>query len=215
MLLFLDNVSLYFRAKDDENLPVRIQIRPTVNGVPSSDFWYPESEITLYPNDITISENPSTTTSTATNFKFNSPIFLKPGLYALVVLTDSPDYVLWSAEKGGKTKNNEFIGNQPYIGTLYKSQNSMEYTPFLNEDLMFILNRCKFNTSSSSIFVFDTEKPTSDTNVDKIRVLTNEIVPAKQDVTNITYSMVSKPYADRKSTRLNPVTATSRMPSSA
>ena len=193
--IFLDNVSLYFRAKDDENLPVRIQIRPTVNGVPSSDFWYPESEITLYPNDITISENPSTTTSTATNFKFNSPIFLKPGLYALVVLTDSPDYVLWSAEKGGKTKNNEFIGNQPYIGTLYKSQNSMEYTPFLNEDLMFILNRCKFNTSSSSIFVFDTEKPTSNTNVDKIRVLTNEIVPAKQDVTNITYSMVSKPYA--------------------
>ena len=148
--IFLDNVSLYFRAKDDENLPVRIQIRPTVNGVPSSDFWYPESEITLYPNDITISENPSTTTSTATNFKFNSPIFLKPGLYALVVLTDSPDYILWSAEKGGKTKNNEFIGNQPYIGTLYKSQNSMEYTPFLNEDLMFILNRCKFDTSSSS-----------------------------------------------------------------
>jgi len=201
--LFLDSVDLFFRAKDDENLPVSVQIRPTVNGSPSSDFWYPESVSVLYPSDVKTSETPSLgVSSTATNFKFYSPVYLKPGLYALVIITDSPDYSVWVAEKGSTTRNNEYVASQPYMGTLYKSQNTMEYVPFINEDLMFRINRCSFSTSSTATYVFDTEKPGTNIpnlltdpglsfNVDRLRLLTNEITNFTNDVALTNYSIIT------------------------
>jgi hypothetical protein len=191
--IFLESTELFFRNKDDENLPVWIQIRPTVNGIPSSSYWYPESVVTLYPKQVNVSENPAiATTATATKFTFSSPIFLKPGLYALVVLTESPDYVLWVAEKGGITRNNEFIGTNPYVGTLYKSQNTMEYVPFLNEDLMFRLNRCTFSTTGSVSFVFDNERLGTQINADKFRLLQNSISPLTDGITTADYKLVTK-----------------------
>ena len=202
--LFLDSVDLFFRAKDDENLPVSVQIRPTVNGTPSSDFWYPESVSVLYPSDVKTSETPSLgVASTATNFKFYSPVYLKPGLYALVIITDSPDYSVWVAEKGSTTKNNEYVASQPYMGTLYKSQNTMEYVPYINEDLMFRINRCSFTTGSTATFVFDSEKPGTyvpnlltdpnlSYNVDRLRLLTNEITNFTDDVAVASYSIITK-----------------------
>ena len=199
--IFLDSTDLFFRNKDDENLPVWVQIRPTVNGTPSSSYWYPESVATLYPKQVNISENPAIgTAATATRFTFSSPVFLRPGLYALVVLTESPDYVLWVAEKGGTTRNNEFISTNPYIGTLYKSQNTMEYVPFLNEDLMFRLNRCSFSTAGSVSFVFDNERLGAQINADKFRLLQNSISPLTDGVTNISYKMVTKLVSGAKET---------------
>ena len=201
--IFLDSLDLFFRSKEDGNLPVSVQIRPTVNGVPSSDFWYPESVCTLYPSDVKVSENPSlSVTATATNFKFYSPVYLKPGLYSFVVLTDSPEYTLWIAQKGSTTKNNEYVGSQPYIGTLYKSQNTMEYVPYINEDLMFRLNRCSFATNSTGIFTFDSEKPGTNYtnlltdpqktyNVDKLRLMTNELNTFTDNVAVSNYSIIT------------------------
>lgn len=187
--VYMSSVDLYFRAKDDENLPVYVQIRPTVNGTPSSDYWYPESVVVKYPSQIAVSETPSVTNSaTATNFAFSFPVYLKPGLYALVVLTDSPDYILWEAEKGATTRNNEFVDKQPYMGTLYKSQNTMEYVPFLNEDLMFKLNRCVFNTSSAANFVLESDTQPSTINVDRVRLLEKAINPSDK-VTTITHTL--------------------------
>jgi hypothetical protein len=189
--LFLESVDLFFRNKD-ENLPVWVQIRPTVNGLPSSDYWYPESVTTLYPSQVNISENPTVSSAaTTTRFAFSSPVFLKPGLHALVVLTESPDYVIWAAEKGGTTRNNEFIGTNPYIGTLYKSQNAMEYVPYLNEDMMFILNRCSFSTNQVVSFVFDNES-VQNINADKFRLLQNSISPLTDEITTTNYKMITK-----------------------
>ncbi len=126
--LFVENVKLFFSAKDDSNIPVNIQIRPTVNALPSSDFSYPESVVTKYPFEINTTATPDFASDTSyTKFTFGSPVFLKPGLYALVVLTDSPQYSLWVAEKGGTTVNNQYVSVNPYVGTLYKSQNAMEF----------------------------------------------------------------------------------------
>jgi hypothetical protein len=190
--LFLESAELFFRNKDDENLPVWVQIRPTVNGAPSSDYWYPESVTTLYPGQVNVSENPTiTSAATATKFTFSSPVFLKPGLYALVALTESPDYVLWTAEKGGTTRNNEFIGTNPYVGTLYKSQNAMEYVPYLNEDMMFRLNRCSFSANQQISFVFDNQGIQT-VNADKIRLLQNSISPLTDGITTANYRMITK-----------------------
>jgi len=184
--IYLNSVDLFFKAKDDE-LPVWVQIRPTVNGTPSSDFWYPESVVTKVPSEVNISDtSPSIdTAATITNFEFYTPIFLKPGLYAVVVLTDSPDYILWEAEKGQVSTSNQYIGVNPYVGTLYRSQNSMEYIPYINEDLMFRLHRCSFSTTPASIALQSDEQDVI-YSVDKFRLLETSIVPTG---TSVNYSL--------------------------
>jgi|694.fasta_scaffold15769_6 hypothetical protein len=203
--LFLDSVDLFFRAKDDGNIPVMVQIRPTVNGAPSSDYWYPESVVVKYPSEINVSENPLiSTSSTLTNFKFDFPVYLKPGLYAFIVLTDSDDYTIWTAEKGGTTVNNEFVDKQPYLGTLYKSQNAMEYVPFLNEDLMFKLNRCVFPATSATLY-FENEQTPSLYYVDKFKLMETSINPSAS-ITSLDYSVVTTPISGSKETSYRPIT---------
>jgi hypothetical protein len=188
--IFLDSVDLYFRAKDSGNIPVTMQIRPTVNGYPSSDYWIPESVTTKYPSEINVSEKPLSTDKT--RFSFYSPVFLKPGLYSFVVLTNSPEYTIWEAVKGATTTNNEYVSVQPYLGTLYKSQNAMEYVPYINEDLMFTVNRCKFTTDTVATYYFENENLSEAINVDKIRLLESSISPLSEGVAIAQHSIVTK-----------------------
>ena len=216
--MFLASVDLFFMAKDDSNLPVTVQIRPTVNGAPSTDYWYPESVVTKYPSEINVSESPNiSNSSTYTKFTFDYPVYLKPGLYAFVIITDSPEYTVWEAEKGGTTTNNEFVDKQPYMGTLYKSQNTMEYVPFLNEDLMFTLNRCVFSTSSAR-FSLENEAQDVTYNVDKFRLIETSIIPS-DSITTLKHTLATTTSLGAKEIGrahvCTPVTATSRMPSSA
>lgn len=198
--LFLSSVDVYFKSKEDGELPVWIQIRPTVNGFPSSDFWYPESVVTKYSSEVNTSESPKVTdSSTATNFEFSFPVYLKPGLYAFVVLSDSPEYIIWEAEKGATTTNNEFVDKQPYMGTLYKSQNSMEWSPFINEDLMFRLNRCVFTKDTTATYYLRNEALDSSINFDKLRLIQNSIVPYDK-ITDLTYSLITTTVDDSKET---------------
>jgi len=198
--MFLSSVDLFFKAKDDSNLPVTVQIRPTINGAPHTDFWYPESVITKYPSDVNISESPTATTaSTKTNFEFDTPVFLKPGLYALVVLTDSPDYTMWVAEKGATTLRNEFVATNPYVGTLYKSQNSMEYVPYINEDLMFVLNRCVFSGLPAT-FSVQSETQSQTYPVDKFRLVETTLETLSNAPITLNHSFISKPIDSSKET---------------
>lgn len=191
--LYMESVNLFFKSKDDGDIPVKVQIRPTVNGTPNTDYWYPESIVTKYPYQVNISDTPSTLdSSTYTTFTFSSPIFLKPGLYALVVMTDSPEYQVWEAEKGSTTSKNEYVGINPYVGTLYKSQNSMEYVPYLNEDLMFQMNRCVFDTSPA-IFSVQSQSQSQSYNFDKMRLLSTEMSMMTDAPVSTSYSVITKP----------------------
>jgi hypothetical protein len=198
--MFLESLDLYFKSKDDEDIPVMVQIRPTVNGVPSSDFWYPESVVVKYPSEIRVSSNPSLINSaTATKFTFPSPVFLKPGLYAFVVLSDTPDTSLWVAEKGRITTSRQYVAAQPYLGTMYKSQNTMEYTPYINEDIMFRLNRCVFS-SNPATFALESEAQSTKLNMDKFRVLETSLSPMAESVMSKNYSFISKQIGGAKET---------------
>lgn len=199
--LFLKSADLFFSAKDSGNIPVKIQIRPTVNGVPSSDVWYPESVAVKYPSEVNTSASPSPTDSTTyTTFDFASPVYLKPGLYAIIILTDSPEYQVWVAEKGAVTTRKEYVGVNPYIGTLYKSQNAMEYSPYINEDLMFNLNRCKFDTTQAASFSLQSQGQSKSFNADKMRLLSTEMPLLTDAPVTINYSVITKPTTGTKET---------------
>ena len=198
--VFINDVDLFFKSIDSDNIPVSVQIRPTVNGAPHTDFWYPESVVSKYPSEVNTSDNPLWSDSTtATNFQFSSPVFLKPGLYALVVLTNSPEYQVWVAEKGATTTRGENVSVNPYVGSLYKSQNSMEYVPVINEDLMFVMNRCVFSSNPAS-FVFQTPTQSQVYNVDRFRVLETSLNPISDTPISVNYSFLSVPIGQAKET---------------
>ncbi len=166
---FLSSVNLFFRAKPSTNIPVRICILPTLNGYPTGQpLNY--SIVSLPVTSVNVSETPHYLNSnTYTNFAFSSPVYINPDqLYALVVQSSSDDYTLWCSQQGDfallstskalPTDSNPSratkIVTTPYVGDLFESQNGLTWTANLLKDLMFTINRCKFDTNTSPSMSF-------------------------------------------------------------
>jgi len=169
--VFLSSIDLFFATKDS-SLPVYVYICPTLNGYPDTDTILPFSMVTLYPASVKVADGktvlPNTLNSaTATRFTFESPVYLQPGQYAIVCGTNSADYNCWVGELGENIIGTDReISSQPYIGSLFKSQNSSTWTPFQLEDLMFVLNRCDFNTGVVGIPTFLNAAPAANVPMD-------------------------------------------------
>ena len=152
---FISSVDLFFKNKGDQ-LPVQVQIRPVVNGFPSATEVIPGAIAILEPEDIKVSELPSVSnTATKTTFTFPSPVYLNSGFeYAIVAMTDDFGYDYYLAEKGGQViGGTTLIGQQPFLGSLFKSQNGRTWNAYQNDDLMFVLNRCQFTSLDGSIYL--------------------------------------------------------------
>ena len=140
---FITKVDLFFQSKDT-NLPVTMMIRSVENGMPAKDIL-PFSTVVLNPDQVNISDNGLTETS----FIFDSPVYLKDREeYCVVVQTSSTDYKCWISQVGEKDINStRSISEQPYMGVLFKSQNSSTWTASQMEDLKFTMYNAKFDTS--------------------------------------------------------------------
>ena len=149
--IFASSLELYFGAKDIA-LPVTVQLRHMENGLPTQKIL-PFGEKTLVPADV----NTTADGSTSTKFSFPSPVYLESGReYCIVVSSNSNVYTTWVSEMGQKDiATNDFIDQQPYAGSLFKSQNNSTWTPDQMKDLKMILNRCKFTTGTSANVVFE------------------------------------------------------------
>lgn len=175
--MFLSSVDLFFYNKD-ESLPVTLEIRPTVNGFPDSNFIIPGSSVKKLPEDVILSDFPNTSNSqTKTNFKFGNPIYLPPGEYALVVWTVSNEYEVWASELGQQVVGTtSYVSKQPYIGSLFKSQNATTWTPTQLEDLMFVINKARFAPEGTAYFYTLAPSDTANTAVDEIFVNTEQSI---------------------------------------
>lgn len=149
--VFIDSIDTYFFSKS-ATLPVMLQIRPMVNGYPSSIDILPFSEVTLNPSSVNIAVDPYAPKVTdRTNFKFSAPVHLPVGEYCFVLLSTTTEYQVYSAIMGEKQLGaNNFITKQPYIGSSFKSQNASTWTASQEMDLMFRINKCVFDTSTYS-----------------------------------------------------------------
>lgn len=145
--IFVKSVTLYFKSAST-TLPVSLQLRPTVNGYPSSSTIIPLSEVYKAAEDVNTSDD----ASVGTTFTFSSPIYLQPGEYAMAVLSNSDDYEIWVSEVGQTdTLTENRISAQPYAGSFFKSQNSSTWTAEQSLDLKFILTKCAFSSNSGSV----------------------------------------------------------------
>ena len=137
---FVQSLDLFFSAKDS-NLPVTVSIRPVINGLPSASQIIPFGEKTLNPDDITA----NTSSPTATNFKFDSPVYLSTGEYAFTVTTNSDRYSVWFAEVGQNVDGtSRKITPQPFVGKFFEPNNAKTWEPNPKIALMFKIRRCVF-----------------------------------------------------------------------
>ena len=146
---FIPSVDIFF-SKKDNNLPVWVELREVINGYPGPTL-IPFGRKVLNPNDINLD---ATTGNTPTNFKFDSPVYLKEGIeYCLVVMTNSLDYKVWIAGLGESdvSGSNRIISTQPHLGSFFKSQNNTTWSPVQSEDLKFTMKKCNFTSGSGTV----------------------------------------------------------------
>ena len=125
----------------------------------------------MYPSQVNVADNVNTfphylDSTTYTEFVFDAPVYIQPNvLYAFMVKSNSPDYNLYYAQqnqiaipstaKANATDSNPTnptkIGSAPYIGALFESQNSSTWTADQTKDLMFVIDRCVFATTTAKI----------------------------------------------------------------
>lgn len=174
--VFLESIDLYFQSKD-QSMPVIVEIRPTTNGYPSSSTILPFSQVTQYPDVISTSGDGSI----STKFTFPSPLFLVPGEYAIVVKTGSNKYNLFVSEMSkaiiGSTK---VVSEQPYIGSLFESQNASTWTPDQFKDLCFEIFKCEFSKTPATVVLSNSE---FGVNADIVHPIIENIQPSSTSIT--------------------------------
>ncbi|UTS52177.1 virulence associated protein [Synechococcus phage BUCT-ZZ01] len=152
---FITAVDLFFATKDPR-IPVQIEIREVVAGVPGravlpmSRVSVPANKVQLSNNIVTVDGVQYAAPDTPTRFNFPAPIYLNDNTeYALVVLSDSTGYNCWISQLGERNIGTDrIISEQPYMGVLFKSQNGSTWTPDQLQDLKFIIHRAQFDTAN-------------------------------------------------------------------
>ena len=182
--IFVSSVDLWFKSKPSDSspqFPVELRIVTTENGFPTEKVI---AKKVVRAIDINVSAQPSaeltSTNTTKTNFRFDSPVYLSPSTeYALVIISESPEYSVWISELGQMdvtdTTNQRRISEQPYSGSFFRSQNASLWTPFQNQDLMFVINKAVFNTSSDAVVTFNTKTGTTPIFIDEIMLHSSDI----------------------------------------
>jgi len=161
--VFLTSVNLFFASKDTA-VPVWIEIRNTIAGIPGQQVL-PYSRKILEPSFINVDFEKG---NAPTAFVFDSPVYCQEGQeYALVVVTKSLDYLLWTAQVGQvDVLTGGVVNSQPAIGSMYKSSNSSTWTPVQSEDLKFSIQRAWFNTAYIADLTLTNDIVNKDTPID-------------------------------------------------
>ena len=180
--IFASSIDIFFAAVDS-TLPVTLQLRPVVNEFPSSSAIIPFSEVTLNASDVTANAaTPNVAVSTtATKFTFDSPVYLYPDEYAIVLTSPSTAYTVHVANLGETVKNTTStkVSQQPNVGIFYQPQNSSVWQPNVEKQMMFKINRCNFDTGSHSVYLSSGSESlsgnTSTINYDVFKLSTSEL----------------------------------------
>lgn len=145
---YITKIDLYFQSKD-ANIPVVCQLRNVVNGYPGPEIISPYASVSLTPNLVNVSND----ASAVTTFTFARPIYLEEDRdYCFVMLSNSNSYNMWTSQFGEKSiETGKTIFEQPFIGTLFKSENNITWTAEQTEDIKFTLYKAVFDTTSRAI----------------------------------------------------------------
>ena len=156
--IYLNSIDITFASWESETsnfeskLPVKVFIKPLINGYPSYSKIIAESIVYDIQNK---------QTDGVVNFKFDHPIYLEPGSYAFELESNSSKvgvktYVLPS----GKPNDSNETGERenvidPNIGAMILPKNVGESQKIKNEFITFNLNSCSFKNTGTSKIKYD------------------------------------------------------------
>lgn len=151
---FLSSIDLFFKAKSN-TADVTVQLRPVDNGLPSVKTTIPFAITTLDQSDVNITDYPNPTDPLSfTKFKFQSPIYLSPGAYSYVVISNSKDYTVFTSTIGKFRLDDPDvrITETNSVGDLFKSSNGTTWLPSPYQDMCFTINRANFKKTGTATF---------------------------------------------------------------
>jgi hypothetical protein len=143
--IFITAIEVFFQSKDSI-APVSIELRIMENGN-ITDKVVDNSNTTVASVDVKVSSD----ATLPTKFVFNDPIYLNQGSeYAFIVRSTSKQYKIWVSRLSENDVTTGFyIDKQPYIGSLFKSQNLSTWTADQFQDVKFNLYRARFQTNTT------------------------------------------------------------------
>ena len=189
--LMLSSVRVCFKTKD-VSAPVQLQIRPVVNGYPSSSTVYPYADVVLTPDKVNTCTIPNIEDSTKyTEFRFDVPVLLLPGEHSIVLLSNSVGYETFVAEKDQTNlASSAKISKQAYTGSFFESQNGSTWTSNQNIDMMFSLQKKVYsNNYGYAYFEADMSSKTANAVYDLMQVMSTDVVLSN---TSIDYNFISQ-----------------------
>ena len=154
---FITSIDLFFMTRD-ENVPVRVEIRPLVNGYPASGETGNPNMVSSLPGKFVKTSNDA---SIPTRFEFNPPVQLKEdGEYCFVVMANSQKFQVYTSRMGEKSiEDGRGIFEQPYVGSLFKSENNVTWTAEQFEDIKFTMRKANFDTAKGGKIRFAVDAP--------------------------------------------------------
>jgi hypothetical protein len=220
---FLNSVKIFFATKPtDVSSPVTLSIIGTTNGYPDG-VTLDNSIVTLQADEVKASLSPHhLDPNTYTEFVFPAPVYIEPNkLYGILLRTPSDDYVVYLAAQNAialpsSVKNLPSdpnpssitkIGTAPYVGALFESQNMITWTANQGKALMFVIDRCVFNTAASPQLPFVVSNGLPQ------RKLTSQEVRQLYDANNVSNLFGVSSLGDKQSHAYN-LTTTDFVPSS-
>ena len=201
--LYVSRLRVCFKTKDD-TVPVTLQLRPTVNGVPSAATIYPNGTVVLTPDKVNTTDSPDLDNATKyTEFKFDAPVYMQPGEHSFVLFSNSNKYEAYIAEIGKlDIVQQRQISEQPYGGSLFLSQNGSTWTADQNSDMLFRIYRNVFSSSPAQLR-FRAIAPSANVPYDLMHLITNDVVISN---TSVSYQFNSTVDSSGGSAGLKPIT---------
>lgn len=145
---YITKMDLFFKTKDAA-IPVTLEIRETVNGYPGQTLVSEHASVSMTAASVNISVD----ASAPTVFTFSRPIYLAEDReYCFVLLSNSNSYNAWTSKFGDKSiETGKTIFEQPFIGTMFKSENNITWTAEQTEDIKFTMYKASFTALASDV----------------------------------------------------------------
>lgn len=200
--IYISSVDIVFQSRPPTNSinkeDVILELRPVTEGdspardlILQMDNGAPCSARVKWENVVTVdgtSDLPDISRN-STNFKFDVPVYLEPNqAYAFVVRSNDSRYHVWITDtRENQVVMGELLGNvaegdqvssvsgasrKQYAGSLFKSQNGRSWIEAPEQDMMFRVNRCNFNTQQGTVTAHIGNNLTEEVPVDQIMIKT-------------------------------------------
>ena len=153
--IMLEAIDIFFASKDP-SIGVELFIVECENGYPGQTI-VPFSRVFVENKDVkitteeTIEKQSIKSLPAPTTFRFPVPIYLHPKQeYAFIVIAPSLNYTIYTSTIGKlDLVSGQEIKTQPYLGSMFKSQNLRTWTAEQESDIMFVMYSMKFEITSS------------------------------------------------------------------